>query len=83
MCVQIYLVDCYIKYAASVVAAITVFRSIIGALLPLGGLSLYNALGYGWGNGVLAFISLALVPMPLLFKKFGPTIREKFVVNLG
>lgn len=82
MCVQIYLVDCYIRYAASVIAAITVFRSIIGALLPLGGLSLYNALGYGWGNGVLAFISLALVPLPLVFKKYGPQIREKTHVKL-
>lgn len=82
MCVQIYLVDCYIKYAASVIAAITVFRSIVGALLPLGGLSLYNALGYGWGNGVLAFISLAMVPMPLLFKIYGPAIRARFTVNL-
>lgn len=82
MCVQIYLVDCYIRYAASVIAAITVFRSIVGALLPLGGLSLYNALGYGWGNGVLAFIALTLVPMPLLFVKFGSRIRERFKLDL-
>jgi hypothetical protein len=82
MCVQIYLVDCYIRYAASVIAAITVFRSIIGALLPLGGLSLYNSLGYGWGNGVLAFIALVMVPMPVVFKLYGAKIRAKTNVKL-
>lgn len=78
MCIQIYLVDSYIRYAASVVAAITVLRSIVGALLPLAGLSLYNELGYGWGNSVLAFISMPLAIVPVLFWKFGAKIRGKF-----
>lgn len=82
MGIQIYLVDCYIRYAASVIAAITVFRSLVGAILPLGGLSLYKELGYGWGNGVLAFVALALVPMPVVFKIWGPKIRARFQVAL-
>lgn len=82
MCIQIYLVDCYIRYAASVVAAITVFRSVVGALLPLAGLSLYNALDYGWGNGVLAFMSLALLPVPIIFRLFGSRIRARSTVKL-
>ncbi|KAK0392943.1 hypothetical protein NLU13_2437 [Sarocladium strictum] len=78
MCIQVYLVDSYIKYAASVIAAITVLRSLVGALLPLAGLTMYRKLGYGWGNGVLAFISLAMVPVPVAFRFFGEGIRKKF-----
>jgi len=78
MCIQNYLLDAYPQYAASVTAALTVLRSIAGALLPLGGLDMYNALGYGWGNSLLGFIALALVPIPILFYVYGPTLRKRF-----
>jgi hypothetical protein len=82
MSVQNYLVDAYPRYAASVTAALTVLRSLLGALLPLGGLQMYNALGLGWGNSLLAFVSLALVPIPLLFFNFGERIRGRFNPSL-
>jgi hypothetical protein len=78
MSVQNYLLDTYPTYAASVTAALTVLRSLLGALLPLGGLQMYDALGLGWGNSLLAFVSLGLVPIPLLFFIFGERIRGKF-----
>ncbi|KAH8671539.1 major facilitator superfamily domain-containing protein [Xylariales sp. PMI_506] len=78
MSVQNYLLDTYPAYAASVTAAITVLRSVLGALLPLAGLDMYEALGLGWGNSLLAFISLALVPLPLVLFIFGARIRGKF-----
>lgn len=56
----------------------TVLRSLLGALLPLAGLQMYEALGLGWGNSLLGFISLALVPIPLAFFVFGVRIRTKF-----
>lgn len=71
-----YLVDAYTVYAASVAAASTVFRSLVGSLLPLAGNSMYNALGLGWGTSVLGFIAVAFIPMPLIFWKFGQQIRE-------
>lgn len=71
-----YLVDTYTIYAASVSAASTVFRSLLGALLPLAGNSMYNALGLGWGTSVLGFIAVAFIPMPLVLWKFGQQIRE-------
>ncbi|GME24691.1 putative mfs multidrug protein [Neofusicoccum parvum] len=76
MCVQTYLVDAYTKYAASAMAANAVLRSVFGALLPLAGLDLYKALGLGWGNSLLAFLALALIPVPILFKIFGERIRN-------
>ncbi|KAE9574152.1 Efflux pump rdc3 [Colletotrichum fructicola] len=81
-CVQNYLLDAYPRYAASVTAALAVLRSLAGALLPLGGLEMYNALGLGWGNSLLGFIALGLVPIPLLFYLFGERIRNKFKPNL-
>ncbi|KAF4980541.1 hypothetical protein FZEAL_3476 [Fusarium zealandicum] len=83
MCLQIYLMDAYISYAASVVAAVTVLRSLVGAMLPLAGLSMYNNLGLGWGNSVLAFMALVLVPVPVVFRFYGARIREKCPNNLG
>ncbi|KAL6917362.1 hypothetical protein FSHL1_008792 [Fusarium sambucinum] len=82
MCLQTYLVDAYISYAASVVAAQTVLRSLAGALLPLAGLSMYDDLGLGWGNSILAFLALVLAPVPVVFYFYGPKIRAKVPNNL-
>ncbi|KAJ6134447.1 hypothetical protein N7523_000769 [Penicillium sp. IBT 18751x] len=73
--VSTYLVDSYLRYAASVTAANTALRSLVGALLPLAGPSMYNALGLGWGNSLLAFIALAMCAVPFIFWKYGAKIR--------
>ncbi|KAJ9144990.1 Major facilitator superfamily protein [Pleurostoma richardsiae] len=82
MCIQNYLLDAYPRYAASVTAALTVLRSLAGALLPLGGLDMYNALGLGWGNSLLGFISLGLIPIPVVFFLYGERIRGRFQPDL-
>ncbi|KAK1763448.1 major facilitator superfamily transporter multidrug resistance [Phialemonium atrogriseum] len=71
-----YLVDCYPMYAASAVAANTVLRSLVGALLPLGGPSMYQNLGLGWGNSLLGFICVAMIPVPMLIYRFGARLRK-------
>lgn len=76
MSVQTYLVDVYTPYAASVTAANAVLRSLLGALLPLCGLQLYDALGLGWGNTLLGLIALVLAPVPWLFFLYGDRIRK-------
>ena len=75
MSIQTYLVDAYTVHAASVTAANAVLRSLLGALLPLCGLQLYNAIGIGWGNTLLGMIALVLAPVPWLFAKYGEKIR--------
>lgn len=75
MSVQTYLIDSFSKQAASVTAANAVLRSVLGAVLPLVGLQLYDALGLGWGNTLLGLILLALAPVPWVFAKFGQRIR--------
>lgn len=79
---QQYVIDAYSLYAASVTAAITVLRSIVGGLLPLAGLSMYDKLGLGWGNSLIAFIALGMTPVPFLFYFYGERIRKSRVVNL-
>ncbi len=49
MCISLYLIDAFVIYAASALAANTVIRSIMGAVLPLAGQKMYNTLGLGWG----------------------------------
>ncbi|KAJ9626354.1 hypothetical protein H2203_003986 [Taxawa tesnikishii (nom. ined.)] len=82
MCIQTYLVDAFTIHAASAIAANTVLRSIVGAILPLCGLRMYDALGLGWGNSLIGFIALALVPIPVLFYKYGEAIRRRTKVKL-
>lgn len=76
MSVQTYLVDVYTTYAASVTAANAVLRSLLGALLPLCGLQLYESIGLGWGNTLLGLIALALGPVPWFFYLRGAKIRQ-------
>jgi len=83
MTINTYLIDAFTIHAASAMAANTVLRSIFGALLPLCGLDMYNKLGLGWGNSLLAFIALGMIPIPYLFSTYGERIRTnpKFQVT--
>ncbi|KAI3400068.1 hypothetical protein diail_4606 [Diaporthe ilicicola] len=65
--INLYTVDCFTSVSASAVSAITVTRSIAGFLLPLPAPIMYQRLGYGWGNTLLALIGVALgFPIPLI-----------------
>jgi hypothetical protein len=80
--IQTYTIDSFPAFAASGVAALTVSRSLFGAFLPLAGPSMYQALGLGWGNSVLGFIAIALIPAPLMIYKFGGRIRKNHPIKL-
>ncbi|KAB2573773.1 Efflux pump rdc3 [Lasiodiplodia theobromae] len=77
LCIQTYLVDAFTIHASSAMAANTLVRSTLGATLPLCALEMYDALGLGWGNSILAFIALAVVPVPVLFSLYGERIRKR------
>ncbi|KAH7138270.1 major facilitator superfamily domain-containing protein [Dendryphion nanum] len=77
-----YLVDVFTVHAASAMAANTVLRSLMAALIPLSSQKMYAAMGYGWGNSLLGFVSLLLVPIPFLFIKFGERIRNNSTIKL-
>lgn len=70
-----YLIDTYTIFAASVLAANSVLRSIFGAVFPLFTTYMYQDLGIHWASSIPAFLALACVPFPFLFYKYGKPIR--------
>lgn len=74
--ISTYLVDSYPIYAASVTSANVIVRSVVGPTSPLAGPSLYSHLGLGWGNSLLGFIGMIMVPLPFFFYKSGPRLRD-------
>jgi hypothetical protein len=53
----------------------------MGAVLPLCGQKMYDTLGLGWGNSLLGFISLALLPVPWAILKWGEFLRKKYEIK--
>ncbi|KAI3559124.1 MFS multidrug transporter [Colletotrichum abscissum] len=70
-----YLVDSYVIYAASVLAASSVLRSLFATAFPLFTTNMYHSLGIHWASSVPAFLYLACVPFPFLFFRYGKSIR--------
>ncbi|KAF8596138.1 MFS general substrate transporter [Ceratobasidium sp. AG-I] len=69
-------VDTYGLHAASAVAALSAFRSAAGFAFPLFSNLMFEKLGLGWGNSVLALVALLIgCPTPYLFYWFGPQLR--------
>ncbi|KUJ18818.1 bicyclomycin resistance protein [Mollisia scopiformis] len=81
MCISLYLIDAFSIYAASALAANTVIRSIMGAVLPLAGQQMYKTLGLGWGNSLLAFVALGILPVPWAFLRWGERLRTRFEIK--
>ncbi|KAI9810301.1 MAG: MFS siderochrome iron transporter 1 [Pycnora praestabilis] len=72
-----YLIDAYVIYAASVLAANSVLRSLFGAIFPLFTTYMYQNLGIHWASSIPAFLALMCVPFPFLFYKYGTSIRKR------
>ena len=72
-----YTVNSYSIYAASAVAAQSFLREFLsGAFTLITGI-MYHNVGYQWSTSILAFIGVPLSIIPLVFYKFGPTIRKR------
>lgn len=74
-----YLIDSYTIFAASVLAANSLVRSTFGAVFPLFTTYMYHNLGIHWASSIPAFLSVACVPFPFLFYKYGAQIRTRCV----
>ncbi|KAF2094808.1 MFS general substrate transporter [Rhizodiscina lignyota] len=72
-----YLIDAYTIFAASVLAANGVIRSIFGAVFPLFTTQMYANLGIHWASTIPAFLALLCLPFPFLFYKYGGAIRAR------
>ncbi|OOQ89350.1 bicyclomycin resistance protein [Penicillium brasilianum] len=74
---ETYVVEVYEIHGASAIAGGVIFRAIAGAFLPLIGPALYDSIGQGWGNTVLALIAGAFIPPLGLLMRYGDWFRSK------
>lgn len=75
--IETYVVDVYKIHSASAIAGGVIFRATTGAFLPLIAPPLYDSIGLGWGNTVLAFIIGAFIPPLCLLMRYGDWFRNK------
>lgn len=83
-CVQLYALDVYPTYTASASAQGQFVRALSGFTFPLFAPYLYESLGYGYGNTVLAMTALLLgLLSPFLLWHYGPALRHKSTYAVG
>lgn len=70
-----YLVDTYLLYAASAIAANTIARSACGSSAPLFTNQMFHALGVGGGGSLIGGVATLLAFIPFLFSRYGKQIR--------
>lgn len=62
-------------FLASALAANNLLRYLVASVFPLFMVQMYEKLHIDWATTLLAFIALAMVPIPFMFYKFGAKIR--------
>ena len=72
-----YLVDAYLMFAASAIAANTFLRSLAGAGFPLFSQYMFASLHVNWAGTLLGCVALCLVPIPIAFYVYGARIRKR------
>ncbi|PWW78636.1 MFS general substrate transporter [Tuber magnatum] len=72
-----YLIDAYLMFAASAIAANTFLRSAFAAGFPLFGRQMFHNLGVNWAGSLLGFIAIVMIPIPTGFFFFGARIRKR------
>ncbi|CBF78676.1 hypothetical protein AN7295.2 [Aspergillus nidulans FGSC A4] len=78
-----YIIDVYMMFANSAIAANTLIRSSLGGAFPLFATQMYHKLGVPWASSLLGFITVAMIPIPIVFYIYGKKIRalSKFSPN--
>ncbi|KAA1478520.1 MFS general substrate transporter [Dentipellis sp. KUC8613] len=72
-----YLTQTYTVYASSANACNNFARATFAAALPLITHPLLNGIGTKWGVSLFGFLSLILIPVPLIFLRYGEKLRER------
>ncbi|KAH7322575.1 major facilitator superfamily domain-containing protein [Stachybotrys elegans] len=72
-----YLVDAYLMFAASAIAANTILRSAAGASAPLFTNQMFKAMGIGGGGSLIGGFAAVLSIIPFLFYRYGKQIRRR------
>ncbi len=75
-----YVIDAYPDHTSSALAASQFIKSLTAFLFPLFAPSMYEALGYGWSNTLLALVGLVIsISLPLYLWKHGAKLRAKAI----
>jgi hypothetical protein len=78
MPLQAYVIDTYADHTSSAMAASQFLRSLTAFLFPLFAPTMYENLGYGWGNSCIALAALViLLPAPMILMKWGERLRHE------
>lgn len=72
-----YIIDCYLFFAASAIAANTIMRSIFGAVCALFTYQMFTKMHINWAGTLLGCVAAVLIPVPFLFFKYGYGLRKK------
>lgn len=72
-----YAAECYHIYTASALAAMAFSRCLFAIFVPLFGRQMFDHLGTGWASSLLGFVSIAAIPVPFVFLKYGTAIRQR------
>ncbi|KAG7096278.1 hypothetical protein E1B28_003726 [Marasmius oreades] len=75
-----YIVDSYSAYAASAIAAKTLLRSEIAAMVPLFVDQMFHGMGFQYAGLLLALVAVAIGPIPYVFFIYGERIRKRSVM---
>ncbi|EMD31510.1 hypothetical protein CERSUDRAFT_119731 [Gelatoporia subvermispora B] len=64
-------------YASSAAAANTLFRSVVASIFPIVAQTIVNRLGTTWGVTLFGCIACLLLPIPLIFIRYGASLRAR------
>ncbi|KAL4777216.1 major facilitator superfamily domain-containing protein [Aspergillus nidulans var. acristatus] len=71
-----YLVDVYLVNANSAISANAIVRSTVAAGFTMFATPMYHRLGVRWASSLLGFLSVAFIPIPIVFYIYGQRIRK-------
>ncbi|ESK91681.1 mfs polyamine transporter [Moniliophthora roreri MCA 2997] len=71
-----YIVDSYSSFAASAIAAKTLLRSEVGAMVPLFVNQMFHGMGFQYAGLLLALVAVVIAPIPFVFYRWGERIRQ-------
>ncbi|OQE46069.1 hypothetical protein PENCOP_c001G01284 [Penicillium coprophilum] len=72
-----YIVDAYVPIAASAVAANIMLRSAVAASFPLFSRQMFQNMGIQWASTLLGCLAAIMIPIPIIFRAYGPQLRGK------
>lgn len=73
----LYLAESYTCFAASAYAPVAIMQTLVAAAVPLFGPQMYKGLGVNVASSILAITTTVFCAAPLLFRKYGKTLRMR------